>query len=223
MTIEKKVHEARLYIQGNSYYKAIELLTLVIAEEPGNLKALYLQALCYYYLQDMRKCENLLSHVCRQPEADEWSALHKLYIICLLFQKKHNEAELVARKTMIKIKDDYQLFNLLGYSLEQQEKYNIAAEIYEEGLKLKPRDPSLQNSLAYVYLKMGISLSNCKDLIEDALLYKPKEPAYLHTLAMYHKKSGDKEAAFSAIKEASRLEPSNQELQQELKRLLMAG
>ena len=113
--------------------------------------------------------------------------------------------------------------NLLGYALEQQDKYSNAAEIYEEGLKLKPRDPSLQNSLAYVYLQMGISLDNAKDLIDDALNSKPYEPIYMHTLAVYHKKTGDSQAALQVIQEASRLQPTNLELQKELKSFLLAG
>lgn len=220
---DKKVHEARLFIKGQSFYQAREILEFVIADEPGNLEALYLQALCFYYTRDYRRAENLLSQVCRQPEAEDWSALHKLYLISLLYQKKYNETELVARKTMIKIKDDHQLFNLLGYALEQQDKYNNAAEIYEEGLKLKPGDPSLQNSLAYVYLQMGISLDSAKDLIDDALNSKPYEPIYMHTLAVYHKKTGDSQAALQVIQEASRLQPTNLELQKELKSFLLAG
>ena len=99
---DKKVHDARLYIKGQSFHQAREILEFVIADEPSNLEALYLQALCFYYTKDYRRTENLLSQVCRQPDADEWSALHKLLLISLLYQKKYNEAELVARKTMIK-------------------------------------------------------------------------------------------------------------------------
>ncbi len=119
----------------------------------------------------------------------------------------------------IKLKpEEAHAYNALGYSLaDRNVRLQEAYELVAQALKLAPDDAFIQDSMGWVYFRMG-NLGKAREYLERAWQGRPHAEVGAHlgeTLWV----QGEREAARSIWREAQQLEPDNDTLQSTLRRL----
>jgi len=119
----------------------------------------------------------------------------------------------------IKLKpEDAQAYNALGYSLADRNlRLKEAYELIEKALKLSPDDAFIQDSMGWVYFRMG-NLAKAREWLERAWNGRPHAEVGAHlgeTLWV----QGERDAARAIWREAQQLEPDNETLRNTLRRL----
>lgn len=100
--------------------------------------------------------------------------------------------------------DFYGGYRGLGVLLLSEGQILPAERYLREAFKRAPEEPSVLQSLAQFYLRVG-RLDEALELAEAAIARAPGRGAYLRTLADIHLAAGDLDAALSAIERGRRM------------------
>lgn len=138
-----------------------------------------------------------------------------------LIAEKLDRTELMETylRRAIKLKpDEAHAYNALGYSLADRNlRLQEAYELIAHALKLAPDDAFIQDSMGWVYFRMG-NLGKAREYLERAWNGRPHAEVGAHygeALWLL----GEQEAARRIWREAREIEPDNETLQSTLKRL----
>lgn len=143
-----------------------------------------------------------------------------LYDAALIAEKlERTELMETYLRRAIKLKpEEAHAYNALGYSLaDRNVRLQEAYELVAQALKLAPDDAFIQDSMGWVYFRMG-NLGKAREYLERAWQGRPHAEVGAHlgeTLWV----QGEREAARSIWREAQQLEPDNDTLQSTLRRL----
>lgn len=119
----------------------------------------------------------------------------------------------------IKLKpEEAHAYNALGYSLADRNlRLQEAYELVDKALKLSPDDAFIQDSMGWVYFRMG-NLAKAREWLERAWNGRPHAEVGAH-LGETLWTMGEREAARAIWREAQQLEPDNETLRGTLRRL----
>jgi len=93
-----------------------------------------------------------------------------------------------------------------------------ALNLLEEAIMYRPSDPEIQHRAAEISMA-GDDLERAREYAERAVELEPEGAVYLLTLSKVLRRLGLREKASSVAQTARKLDPSNPEIQQELRRL----
>lgn len=91
--------------------------------------------------------------------------------------------------------------NISGDRLYQFSQYEDACKTYKDGLKIKPKDINLLNSLGVCYAVMG-ELEKAKKQFDTAMKINPEEVMVVYNLGLLHKLDDNKEKAIVYLRKA---------------------
>jgi tetratricopeptide (TPR) repeat protein len=138
-----------------------------------------------------------------------------------LIAEKLDRTELMETylRRAIKLKpQEAHAYNALGYSLADRNlRLQEAYELVAQALKLAPDDAFIQDSMGWVYFRMG-NLAKAREHLERAWTNRPHAEVGAHygeTLWQL----GERDTARAIWREAQQLEPENDTLQSTLRRL----
>jgi tetratricopeptide (TPR) repeat protein len=119
----------------------------------------------------------------------------------------------------IKLKpEEAHAYNALGYSLADRNlRLQEAYELVDKALKLSPDDAFIQDSMGWVYFRMG-NLAKAREWLERAWNGRPHAEVGAH-LGETLWTLGERDAARVIWREAQQLEPDNETLRGTLRRL----
>lgn len=213
---------AAMFYAQTKYVEALADLEQAIKIVPGDLELLFFEAQCLFQLKNLDQSEIILSQLVELDEDSHLQQLPKFYAITLLRKGKFKEAESFLQDQIPTSAKNYdnQLLNMLGYSLERQNKLQEAEKIFKRVIKDDPENPNACNSLAFILARMEIDLGEALILVNRALKKEARNPAYLDTLAYIYVKKGNKTAAANTYKKALAIDPGNQTIMEHLSKAL---
>ncbi len=94
--------------------------------------------------------------------------------------------------------------NICGDRLFQLHRYDLAVREYEEGLRLRPRDTNLLNSLGVCHAITG-ELGKAEHQFKAALKINPEELMVIYNIGLLHQINGNTEKAVQYLKKAHTL------------------
>ncbi len=143
-----------------------------------------------------------------------------LYDAALIAEKldRTELMETYLRRAMKLKPDEAHAFNALGYSLaDRNQRLQEAYELIAHALKLSPDDAFIQDSMGWVYFRMG-NLAKAREYLEKAWTARPHAEVGAHFgEALWV--LGERDKARAIWREAHAIEPDNETLQSTLKRL----
>lgn len=143
-----------------------------------------------------------------------------LYDAALIAEKldRTELMETYLRRAMKLKPDEAHAFNALGYSLaDRNQRLQEAYELIAHALKLSPDDAFIQDSMGWVYFRMG-NLAKAREYLEKAWTARPHAEVGAHYgEALWV--LGERDKARATWREAQAIEPDNETLQSTLKRL----
>ena len=95
-----------------------------------------------------------------------------------------------------------------GFTLNLLERYEAAAEVYHQGLKIQSKEFNLLYNLAITYLNQ-FDYDNALQYLTLALIQNNKSINLWLTIVVCYAKKRDLDAAFNCIKEAEKIDPNN--------------
>jgi len=114
--------------------------------------------------------------------------------LCLLLQDKYFEAAVAFKRAATFEPTDSRPRYNLGVTFERATNWVVAAEYYEQALKLDPEDLHACENLIRVYVKLGRPRSEIAPLARRALL-KEMRPEWIAWLSRYAEGAAERGAA----------------------------
>lgn len=143
-----------------------------------------------------------------------------LYDAALIAEKldRTELMETYLRRAMKLKPDEAHAFNALGYSLaDRNTRLQEAYELIAHALKLSPDDAFIQDSMGWVYFRMG-NLAKAREYLSRAWSARPHAEVGAHYgEALWV--LGERDKARAIWRESQAIEPDNETLQSTLKRL----
>ena len=153
--------------QASKLKEAVVVLEAAHAHWPANDEISYFLALGYDDLKETAKAVELL----RKVVAIKPDFRDARYQLAVLLEKSNRmeEAETEFRALLSKKPDDASILNYLGYSLADRGlKLDAARELIERAVRIDGQNPAYQDSLGWVYFKLGRSTEAVKELSSAA-------------------------------------------------------
>jgi len=97
--------------------------------------------------------------------------------------------------------------NLAWIYAENGGNIDVALRLAQEAEEARPDDPSISDTLAWIYVKKQ-SYENAIKLLQSSVTKDPKKAVYRYHLGMAYYQAGRKPEAKGALEEALRLEPN---------------
>jgi len=122
-------------------------------------------------------------------------------------------------RRMIQLKpDDAHAFNALGYTFaDRNVRLQEARELVAQALKLSPNDAYIQDSMGWVYYRLG-DMPKAREYLERAWKSRPEAEVGAHLgEVLWH--MGERDAARRIWREANSADPDNESLRTTLARL----
>ena len=91
--------------------------------------------------------------------------------------------------------------NISGDRLYHLNRYDLAVKEYEEGLRIKPRDINLMNSLGVCFAVSG-DLDKARNQFEAAMKINPDEIMVIYNIGLLHQIDNDMDNAVSYLRKA---------------------
>lgn len=165
----------KMYADDGEFSKAIALLTKVIKESQDDTQN-YEFALSSLYEEQGKKADAervLLDFLKRYPDEEGG------YFTYGMFLERHGRlAEAIAQmeKVLVINPDDPLALNYIGYSwAERGVRLPEALEYIKKAIEQRPSDGFIQDSLGWVYFKMG-DLQQAAEVLEKAIALEPDDP-----------------------------------------------
>lgn len=219
--INKFLETALENISARDYDKAIEKLKAAEVLDTDNPEIIYNLGICYskkeLYNTAITYFERILDLTFTFVEV---ITVHKLLAYSLLMIKEFNKAREYINRGLKISENDTTLLNMLGYSYEQENRYDEAMEIYKRIIELDNYNYNAYNSLAYITAKNEDDLNTATEYIKKALKNSPENPAYLDTAGFIYMKKGQTELAKKYLKQALNKMPDSAEIKEHINLLL---
>lgn len=193
--------------QAGALKEAVAVLEKAHAKWPANEELSYFLALGYDDLKLADKAVALLRQIVRANSGYRDAR----YQLAVLLEKsgKMEEAETEFRALLAVRPDDAGVLNYLGYSLADRGlKLDAARELVERAVRLDPQNGAYQDSLGWVYFKMGRSTQAVAELL-GALEKIPEDPTVWGHLGDAYAASGRQDKAWRAWKKAYSLDAAD--------------
>jgi len=143
-----------------------------------------------------------------------------LYDLSMLAERmqRYDDMEQQLREVIRMAPDNANAYNALGYSLaDRGTRLPEARELIQKALNLKPGDPFITDSLAWLEYRAG-NLAEATRLLKDAYASRP-DPEIAAHLGELLWVQGQKDAALKTWRDAQQAEPDNDALKDTLRRL----
>lgn len=115
---------------------------------------------------------------------------------------------------------DASLFVRLAVSLAQQDKLEVALEVYKKAFSLKPDDARTAETIARLALGLG-SFEDAKKYAKEALRVFPRNSKALDVLAAAHVGCGERKDALDAYRKMKELDPYDPALRKTIERVAL--
>ncbi|MDO5675268.1 MAG: tetratricopeptide repeat protein [bacterium] len=192
----------QVFAQEKKYAEAEAMFRKAITMEPGWL-APY-NALARLFLsqdkqdQAIQELENL-----RNADPNNMTAYLSL---ALLYENGGNPAKAVTlyRELLAKNPDAWVALNNLAFLLSNNpsaKELDEALRLAEQANKLRPREPAVMDTLAWVQYRRG-AINEALALVEDILTSNPEDPGIQYHAAVIFKESGRLEEALEQVTRA---------------------
>lgn len=112
--------------------------------------------------------------------------------------------------------EEAQLWQIRGDSLGYLNRYEEAAQCYEEVLKRTPNNPLTLNNYAYLLAEANTRLDEAEAMANRALAAEPDNPVYLDTLGWIYYRQGRYQQAVHLLEQAVQDAPQEPELRYHL-------
>lgn len=112
------------------------------------------------------------------------------------------------------------LYVRLAVSLAQQEKLELALEVYKKAFSLKPDDARTAETIARLALALG-SFEDAKKYAKEALRVFPRNSKALDVLAAAHVGCGERKDALEAYRKMKELDPYDPALRKTIERVAL--
>ncbi|MDE2433494.1 MAG: tetratricopeptide repeat protein [Burkholderiales bacterium] len=143
--------------------------------------------------------------------------MYDLAMICEKL-KQYDRMEALLRKVMTLNVDDPNAYNALGYSLADRNiRLDEARKLLEKALALRPADPFITDSLAWLEYREGHPEEAIK-LLKQALSAKPDGEIAAHLIEILWT-SGQQDEARRVLKDAIVRDPNNEAIKATVERL----
>jgi Flp pilus assembly protein TadD len=98
---------------------------------------------------------------------------------------------------------------LLGFAQDRAGRHDDAKSSYRKCLELQPRNPAIQNNLAFLLAETGGDLAEAQRLAEQAVKLAPKNPSYVDTLGWIYLKKNMNESALRIFQNLAMEHPTD--------------
>jgi len=213
---------ANFVFQNRRYREALEIIEDAIKLLPGDMDLNFFQAQCLYHMGETDRVQIILKNLLESDDEYKMIQLPRMYAYLLLKSRKFRDAQEFLEASIPMYSHDIQMRNMLGFSLEQQDKLKEAESVFREILIQDTENANANNSLSYIYFRTKNNLSYALTLVEKAIFYEPENPAFLDTLAMIKHALGSTDEARQHLQKALTIAPNNTVLLDHLGKILEA-
>lgn len=210
--------QVRILVEDGLESKAIHILKNAIEDEDIVTPGLYtLLASLYIERQQFLECAALLDEaLLKYPDNAQ------IYFEYGLFHEETGSLEqaITAMEQVLRINPDHaEALNFLGYTwADTNTNLDQALEYIKRSMLLKPDNGYIQDSLGWVYFRMG-KLDLAREEILKALELEPDDPNIHEHLGDIHKAQGFPDKAEKAYKRAHELYQDNSDKKRLLKKI----
>jgi Flp pilus assembly protein TadD len=150
----------------------------------------------------------------KRPDAPQASADAAMRL------KDYGLAVSIAREARTRFPRDTGILFRLGAALERSGRPEAAAPVFQELLKIRPRDAQTLNYLGYMWADRGEHLPESLAMAKKAVEEYPRNGAYLDTLGWAYFRTGDLDNARKYLRRAEKLIPDDSTIQEHVGDLL---
>jgi len=98
-----------------------------------------------------------------------------------------------------------------GAAAERAGKFDPAAQLFRQSIKLNPDNDESCNYLGYMFADKNINLKEAEDLVKRALRMQPKNGAFLDSLGWVYYRKGDYRKALQYVGEAAKSDAAKED------------
>ncbi len=192
---------AGVYDSQNDLAAAIETAKKGVSAEPKNDGARMVLASLYARKRDYPAALSAYAEAVKINSKNTAAQFGQASVYDLTGNRK--EAEKIYRAVLQKDPNSVPALNNLAFLLASSGggSKDEALRLATQATRIVPNDPSLMDTLGYVYLKQG-RYEDAKPLIEKAMELLPKNPSVLYHAGMLYAATGQKGKAVSALEAA---------------------
>ena len=198
--------KGKLQLAKDQPTQAEKAFKTAIIESPNYLPAYY--SLARLYLTENRTEEAIQQYQRAIDKGGRDDMPHMMLGIIFSAQEKTDMAEYHYRKALEENPDFVPAANNLAYLLAETGKnLNEAMRLAETAKRQLPNDPKVQDTLGWVYVKMGLYDNAIREFTQSIEQLPDNPTIYYHLGVAYHKK-GETGQAKDALKAAIKMDPN---------------
>lgn len=111
------------------------------------------------------------------------------------------------------------IYNNLATTYFNLDRPKAAIETYKKALEINPDSSVIKNNLAWVYASEGINLDEGINMMKALIDKEPAKAQYMETLSELYYRKGMYDDALKEIRRAIEIEPDNENLRVQLKKI----
>ena len=196
--------QVRILMEGQQDTEAIKLLTTTFGDEELDRPGFYtLLASLYMEKKQMQKGYEILDTALKKyPDSAEVSFEYGLF----LEQDGARQEAIIRMERVLELEPDHaEALNYLGYTwADNNVNLEKALEYVQRAMRLKPGNGYIQDSLGWVYFRMGKFDIAIQEILE-ALKLEPTDPHIYDHLGDIYREQGNIKKADEAYKKAKKL------------------
>ena len=206
-----RISTADLYERANRNQKAVEEYLKIDSSSPAYFVARLKAAENYSTLEQNDKAFDLLSDLLKKYPNNQ-QITFRLGELCRVM-KKYDKAIYYYQQTLDEIGDNPQdrwpVYYALGISLERQNKWEEAEEVFKKALSDSSRHPYVLNYLGYSWLERNVNYNEALYMIFEAHRKYPTDGHIIDSVGWALYKMGKYKEAAKVLERASEYLPTN--------------
>lgn len=111
------------------------------------------------------------------------------------------------------------VYNNLATTYFNSDRPKAAIETYKRALEIAPDSANIKNNLAWVYANEGVRLDEGITMIKELIEKEPGKAKYIETLSELYYRKGMYDDALREIRKAIEIEPNNENLRMQSKKI----
>jgi tetratricopeptide (TPR) repeat protein len=204
---EALIERAQQLISTNRHSEAERELRSILSQEPENIDAIVLMAICQSEQNNMAEAHRLIqSAISREPANSNFLQIEASF---LLKEEKYREAEKYVRSAISFNPSDASLFGLLAYIKIDLKEWNDALASADAGLAIDPENMNCLNARTTALFKLN-KKEDAYSTIQNALEHDPENDFTHANTGWGLLEKGDYKKALEHFREALRLNPHSQ-------------
>jgi putative PEP-CTERM system TPR-repeat lipoprotein len=185
---------------------ALESLQQILSKSPDHMPSVLLAGAVQIALGSMPQAEQHLKHYLEKDPSNLYA--RKLLASVLLKNRETKRALDVLTPVLKNVKEDPQLFAILGEAYMQAKDFAKATEYFEKASDIAPKNAMLHTALSMSRMGQGENAQAISEL-ETATKLDPKSPRAGVLLIMTHLRLKEFDKALAAVKALEKENPDN--------------